>query len=218
MKPTEVLNSYIQYAVVDINCVLNKTRHFFTFHNWHNCLDKLALYWCSTGKMASPFVAPYTSTKFALNGFFGALYHELAMKKSNASISICTLGLIDTDSAMEKVRLVKSMLKWIWHHYFVICLFPFTLCCPQWLSVVFFLPFLSKGNHWCTSLPRHKCSLEYHHYRSNKTTRALLPLDHLPCDSKQRLVSFYHKLFHPEHVQVHPVIQIIYLYNFCVFN
>lgn len=57
--------------------------------------------------MSSPFVAPYTSTKFALNGFFGALGHELAMKKSNVSVSICTLGLIDTESAMEKVRLVK---------------------------------------------------------------------------------------------------------------
>ncbi|KAM3876118.1 hydroxysteroid 11-beta-dehydrogenase 1-like protein [Diretmus argenteus] len=56
------------------------------------------------GKMPSPFVAPYSATKFALNGFFGALSHELAMKKSNVSISICTLGLIDTDSAMEKVR------------------------------------------------------------------------------------------------------------------
>lgn len=56
--------------------------------------------------MASPFVAPYTSTKFALNGFFGALHHELAMKKSNVSISVCTLGLIDTESAMNKVRLV----------------------------------------------------------------------------------------------------------------
>ncbi|XP_040897205.1 hydroxysteroid 11-beta-dehydrogenase 1-like protein [Toxotes jaculatrix] len=61
------------------------------------------------GKMSSPFVAPYTSTKFALNGFFGALRHELAMKKSNVSISICTLGLIDTDSAMEKVRGVTDV-------------------------------------------------------------------------------------------------------------
>ncbi|XP_078115383.1 hydroxysteroid 11-beta-dehydrogenase 1-like protein [Sander vitreus] len=61
------------------------------------------------GKMPSPFVAPYTSTKFALNGFFGALQHELAMKKSNVSISICTLGLIDTESAMEKVRGVISV-------------------------------------------------------------------------------------------------------------
>ncbi|XP_029285841.1 hydroxysteroid 11-beta-dehydrogenase 1-like protein isoform X1 [Cottoperca gobio] len=61
------------------------------------------------GKMSSPFVAPYTSTKFALNGFFGAFQHELAMKKSNVSVSICTLGLIDTDSAMEKVREVTSV-------------------------------------------------------------------------------------------------------------
>ncbi|XP_071762211.1 hydroxysteroid 11-beta-dehydrogenase 1-like protein [Centroberyx gerrardi] len=56
------------------------------------------------GKIPSPFVAPYTSTKFALNGFFGSLQHELAMKKSNVSISICTLGLIDTESAMEKIK------------------------------------------------------------------------------------------------------------------
>lgn len=61
------------------------------------------------GKMPSPFVAPYSSTKFALNGFFGALRHELAMKKSNVSISICTLGLIDTESAMEKVRDVTNV-------------------------------------------------------------------------------------------------------------
>ncbi|KAM7410176.1 hypothetical protein PAMA_001565 [Pampus argenteus] len=61
------------------------------------------------GKMSNPFVAPYTSTKFALNGFFGSLHHELAMKKSNVSISICTLGLIDTDSAMEKVRGVTNV-------------------------------------------------------------------------------------------------------------
>ncbi|XP_033937225.1 hydroxysteroid 11-beta-dehydrogenase 1-like protein [Pseudochaenichthys georgianus] len=61
------------------------------------------------GKMPSPFVAPYTSTKFALNGFFGALQHELAMKKSNVSISICTLGLIDTEAAMEKVKGVTSV-------------------------------------------------------------------------------------------------------------
>ncbi|XP_061593701.1 hydroxysteroid 11-beta-dehydrogenase 1-like protein [Cololabis saira] len=61
------------------------------------------------GKMTSPFTVPYTSTKFALNGFFGSLYHELSMKKSNVSISICTLGLIDTESAMEKVRGVTNV-------------------------------------------------------------------------------------------------------------
>ncbi|XP_058495457.1 hydroxysteroid 11-beta-dehydrogenase 1-like protein isoform X2 [Solea solea] len=56
------------------------------------------------GKLPSPFVAPYSSTKWALNGFFGSLYHELWMKKSNVSITICTLGLIDTESAMSKVK------------------------------------------------------------------------------------------------------------------
>lgn len=61
-----------------------------------------------TGKTTSPFVAPYSSTKSALNGFFGSLYHELAMKKSNVSISLCTLGLIDTEAAMDKVRLVYN--------------------------------------------------------------------------------------------------------------
>lgn len=67
----------------------------------------------STGKFTSPFVAPYCSTKSALNGFFGALNHELAMKKSNISLSLCTLGLIDTVSAMEKVRLVPISVKLI---------------------------------------------------------------------------------------------------------
>ncbi|XP_013860025.1 hydroxysteroid 11-beta-dehydrogenase 1-like protein [Austrofundulus limnaeus] len=61
------------------------------------------------GKMPSPFTAPYASTKFALNGFFGSLYHELAMRRSNVSVSICTLGLIDTESAMEKVRGVTKI-------------------------------------------------------------------------------------------------------------
>ncbi|KAM9763055.1 hydroxysteroid 11-beta-dehydrogenase 1-like protein [Menidia menidia] len=61
------------------------------------------------GKMSSPLVAPYTSTKFALNGFFGSLQHELAMKKSNVSISICMLGLIDTEHAMEKVKGITNV-------------------------------------------------------------------------------------------------------------
>ncbi|KAF0042283.1 hypothetical protein F2P81_005815 [Scophthalmus maximus] len=61
------------------------------------------------GKMTSPFVAPYTSTKSALNGFFGSLHHELSMKKSNVSITLCTLGLIDTEAAMEKVREITSV-------------------------------------------------------------------------------------------------------------
>ncbi|KAG1925109.1 hydroxysteroid 11-beta-dehydrogenase 1-like protein isoform X1 [Pimephales promelas] len=61
------------------------------------------------GKLASPFVAPYTSTKFAMNGFFGAMQSELAMQKSNVSVSIMILGLIDTESAMRKIRGFSTM-------------------------------------------------------------------------------------------------------------
>ncbi|XP_031419096.1 hydroxysteroid 11-beta-dehydrogenase 1-like protein [Clupea harengus] len=56
------------------------------------------------GKMTTPFAATYASTKFAVNGFFGTLQHELAMQGSNVSITICTLGLIDTQTAMDKIR------------------------------------------------------------------------------------------------------------------
>uniref|UniRef100_A0A672S1Y1 Hydroxysteroid 11-beta-dehydrogenase 1-like protein n=1 Tax=Sinocyclocheilus grahami TaxID=75366 RepID=A0A672S1Y1_SINGR len=42
------------------------------------------------GKMCGPFALLYA--------------HELAMQKSNVSITICILGLIDTDSAMEKIK------------------------------------------------------------------------------------------------------------------
>uniref|UniRef100_A0A8C7WP18 Uncharacterized protein n=1 Tax=Oryzias sinensis TaxID=183150 RepID=A0A8C7WP18_9TELE len=62
-----------------------------------------------SGRVNTPCVAPYTSTKFALNGFFGSLRHELVMKRSNVSISICTLGLIDTASAMKHVREFTDM-------------------------------------------------------------------------------------------------------------
>ncbi|KAL2094481.1 hypothetical protein ACEWY4_009200 [Coilia grayii] len=56
------------------------------------------------GKMTTPFAAPYASTKFALGGFFGTLQHELAMQGSNVSVTITVLGLIDTASAMDKIR------------------------------------------------------------------------------------------------------------------
>uniref|UniRef100_A0A8C6SW31 Hydroxysteroid 11-beta-dehydrogenase 1-like protein n=1 Tax=Neogobius melanostomus TaxID=47308 RepID=A0A8C6SW31_9GOBI len=58
------------------------------------------------GKVPGPFTAPYSATKCALNGFFGSLQHELAMKNSNVSVSICTLGLIDTEGAMTAIKLV----------------------------------------------------------------------------------------------------------------
>ncbi|CAB1324419.1 unnamed protein product [Coregonus sp. 'balchen'] len=75
-------------------------------------LDYLVLNHIGPSPFAIPFVAPYTSTKFALNGFFGTLQHELAMQRSNVSITICILGLIDTDSAMEKVKGITNIQAW----------------------------------------------------------------------------------------------------------
>ncbi|XP_053558841.1 hydroxysteroid 11-beta-dehydrogenase 1-like protein [Bombina bombina] len=62
-----------------------------------------------TGKISIPYTTSYAATKYALEGFFGSLRHELSMKKSPVSITLCILGLIDTQSAMEKIKDKISM-------------------------------------------------------------------------------------------------------------
>uniref|UniRef100_U3IDG4 Hydroxysteroid 11-beta-dehydrogenase 1-like protein n=2 Tax=Anas TaxID=8835 RepID=U3IDG4_ANAPP len=57
-----------------------------------------------TGKIPTPFTTSYSATKFALDGFFSSLRHELIMQKRNVSVTLCILGLIDTDTALEKTR------------------------------------------------------------------------------------------------------------------
>ncbi|NXO28876.1 DHI1L protein, partial [Cisticola juncidis] len=57
-----------------------------------------------TGKMPTPFTTSYSATKFALDGFFGSLRHELIMQRRNVSVTLCILGLIDTASALENTR------------------------------------------------------------------------------------------------------------------
>ncbi|XP_069784170.1 hydroxysteroid 11-beta-dehydrogenase 1-like protein isoform X2 [Narcine bancroftii] len=56
------------------------------------------------GKLAIPFAASYSATKFALGGFFNSLRYELKLQKKNVSITLCILGLIDTESAMKETR------------------------------------------------------------------------------------------------------------------
>lgn len=56
--------------------------------------------------MPTPFTTSYSATKFALDGFFGSLRHELIMQKRNVSVTLCILGLIDTASALEYTRYV----------------------------------------------------------------------------------------------------------------
>lgn len=55
------------------------------------------------GRIGTPFIAPYSATKFALEGFFSSLRHEFIIEKVNVSITLCVLGYIDTDSAVRAV-------------------------------------------------------------------------------------------------------------------
>ncbi|NXT84371.1 DHI1 dehydrogenase, partial [Zapornia atra] len=55
------------------------------------------------GKVASPFAAPYSATKFALDGFFSSLRQEFLIDKVNVSITVCILGYINTDNAVRAV-------------------------------------------------------------------------------------------------------------------
>ncbi|NXW72727.1 DHI1 dehydrogenase, partial [Hirundo rustica] len=53
--------------------------------------------------IAGPFTAPYSATKFALDGFFSSLRQELIIEKVNVSITLCILGYINTESAVRAV-------------------------------------------------------------------------------------------------------------------
>ncbi|NXD56307.1 DHI1 dehydrogenase, partial [Corvus moneduloides] len=55
------------------------------------------------GRIGGPFTAPYSATKFALDGFFSSLRQELIIDKVNVSITLCILGYIDTESAVRAV-------------------------------------------------------------------------------------------------------------------
>ncbi|NWY95835.1 DHI1 dehydrogenase, partial [Loxia curvirostra] len=53
------------------------------------------------GKVGFPFTAPYSATKFALDGFFSSLRQEFAIQSINVSITLCILGFIDTERAVR---------------------------------------------------------------------------------------------------------------------
>ncbi|NXP03109.1 DHI1 dehydrogenase, partial [Thinocorus orbignyianus] len=55
------------------------------------------------GKVSGPFTAPYSATKFALDGFFSSLRQEFIVDKVNVSVTLCILGYIDTESAVQAV-------------------------------------------------------------------------------------------------------------------
>lgn len=53
------------------------------------------------GKVGIPYVAAYTSTKFALNGFFSSLRNEFTVSQTPVSITLCTIGLVGTENALK---------------------------------------------------------------------------------------------------------------------
>ncbi|XP_014351335.2 LOW QUALITY PROTEIN: hydroxysteroid 11-beta-dehydrogenase 1-like protein [Latimeria chalumnae] len=61
------------------------------------------------GRITTPFSTSYTATKFALEGFFGSLRHELQMQGIAVSITLCVLGFISTESAVNKTRGIVTM-------------------------------------------------------------------------------------------------------------
>jgi len=48
---------------------------------------------CLTGRIAYPCFAPYSTAKFALDGFFSALRQELATDDIDVSVTMCYIGL-----------------------------------------------------------------------------------------------------------------------------
>ncbi|KAM4797445.1 11-beta-hydroxysteroid dehydrogenase 1 [Rhinophrynus dorsalis] len=55
------------------------------------------------GKVGLPLSVPYSTTKFALDGFFSSLRMEFTLQKTNVSITLCVISYIDTDSALNTV-------------------------------------------------------------------------------------------------------------------
>ncbi|MEE6493435.1 hypothetical protein FKM82_016831 [Ascaphus truei] len=53
------------------------------------------------GKIGLPFAVPYSTTKFALDGFFSSLRIEFNLLKTNVSITLCVISYINTDTAVN---------------------------------------------------------------------------------------------------------------------
>ncbi|XP_044142980.1 corticosteroid 11-beta-dehydrogenase isozyme 1 [Bufo gargarizans] len=58
------------------------------------------------GKVGLPLTVPYSTTKFALDGFFSSLRMEFYQQKVNVSITLSVISYIDTDTALNIVSKV----------------------------------------------------------------------------------------------------------------
>ncbi|XP_074783819.1 hydroxysteroid 11-beta-dehydrogenase 1-like protein [Athene noctua] len=60
-----------------------------------------------TGEIVTPFTTSYSATKFALDGFFSSLRHELITQKRNVSLTLRIRALINTDMVLQNTRCDK---------------------------------------------------------------------------------------------------------------
>uniref|UniRef100_A0A674JW93 11-beta-hydroxysteroid dehydrogenase 1 n=1 Tax=Terrapene triunguis TaxID=2587831 RepID=A0A674JW93_9SAUR len=90
----------------DVASLLKSNKAFCSTATELNCVNIVPL---CLGKVGFPFTAPYSATKFALDGFFSSLRQELIIQKVDVSITLCILGFVDTESAMKAASDVVLM-------------------------------------------------------------------------------------------------------------
>ncbi|CAL1538105.1 unnamed protein product [Lymnaea stagnalis] len=56
------------------------------------------------GRIPHAFLGTYAASKHALRGFFESLRNQFSLLKQDVAVTICTLGLIGTDNAIEQLK------------------------------------------------------------------------------------------------------------------
>ncbi|CAH1789318.1 unnamed protein product, partial [Owenia fusiformis] len=56
------------------------------------------------GKVPHPYIISYSSSKFALDGFFSGLRIEFSLRKIDVSVTLCLLGFVGTENAVQQLR------------------------------------------------------------------------------------------------------------------
>lgn len=60
------------------------------------------------GKIGSPFLASYSATKHALDGFFSSLRSQFLQTEQDIGVTACYLGYIGTDSAIKGIQVARQ--------------------------------------------------------------------------------------------------------------
>jgi corticosteroid 11-beta-dehydrogenase isozyme 1 len=56
------------------------------------------------GRISQPHIMSYSSSKFALEGFFSGFRKELYMRDTDVSVTMCFIGLVDTEAALRNLK------------------------------------------------------------------------------------------------------------------